>query len=490
MKTLMTLAAAAVASTGLTSCSENLAPQSKPNVIFILVDDLGYGDLGCYGQTKFATPNIDKLAASGVLFTQNYAGNTVSAPSRCALMTGQHSGNGDIRGNRELPGEGQLGIAESTLTVAELLKSQGYATGAFGKWGLGSPGSSGDPNNKGFDEFFGYNCQRQAHRYYPEHLWHNQTKVMLEGNEGFKEKTTFAPDLIQQQALNFIEANKENPFFAYVAIVQPHAEILAQDDEHFEMYDGAFEETPYISDKPGANYGDPDFDVKQYCSQEKPHATFAAMISQVDEYVGQIMDQLEELGIAENTLVIFSSDNGPHLEGGADPDFFNSNGPFSGYKRSMTDGGIRLPLIASWRGVIEEGRTSDHITAFWDFLPTMAQLTNAKAPANTDGISYLPTLLGKGKQQQHDYLYWEHAGNVAVRMGDWKGIKMKKSKRESGELRLYNITEDIAELNDVAAKNPEIAAQIEAILESAHTYNATFPLTDEEIKRSKDEATK
>ncbi|MFR9542365.1 MAG: arylsulfatase [Rikenellaceae bacterium] len=487
-KSLMTLTALASTATGLSSrSSAAVAEAKKTNVIFILADDLGYGDLGCYGQTKFETPNIDKLAASGMLFTQNYAGNTVSAPSRCSLITGRHSGHTEIRGNRELEGEGQLGIEAATVTVAELMKEQDYATGAFGKWGLGAVGGEGDPNNQGFDEFFGYNCQRQAHRYYPEHLWHNQEKVMLPGNEGFKQKTTFAPDLIQEKALDFITKNSDKPFFAYVAIVQPHAEILAQDDEHMAKYNGKFEETPFVSPKSGSNYGDENFDVKQYCDQEKPHATFAAMVSQVDEYVGEIMAKVEELGIADNTLIIFSSDNGPHLEGGADPDFFNSNGPLTGYKRSMTDGGIRLPLIASWKGTIKEGQTSDHITAFWDLMPTLAELTGVQTLSNTDGVSYLPTLTGKGVQQQHDYLYWEYMGNVAVRMGDWKAIKMRKSQNESGEFQLFDIANDIAVQNNVAAEYPDIVEKISNIMDSAHVYNANFPLTPEETKRAKNE---
>ncbi len=489
MKTFTYLAALSAAGAGLTSCAEAAQEQQQPNVIFILADDLGYGDLGCYGSELISTPNIDRMAASGVRFTQNYAGSTVSAPSRCALMTGKHTGRSDIRGNKELDGEGQLGI--SSTSVAEMLKEQNYATGAFGKWGLGAPGTEADPNNKGFDEFFGYNCQRQAHRYYPEHLWHNQTKVMLPGNEGFKEKSTFAPTLIQEKALEFIEANQNNPFFAYVAIIQPHAEILAEEHDNalLDHYRAKFEtETPFVSSKPGAEYGDPNFDIKQYCSQAEPHAHFAAMVSQVDAYVGEILDKLEELGIAENTLVIFSSDNGPHLEGGADPDFFNSNGPLTGYKRSMTDGGIRLPLVASWKGTIAPGQTSDHITAFWDFMPTVAELTGATAPADINGISYLPTLLGQGEQEQHDYLYWEFQGSVAIRMGDWKAIKMQKNKKNSGEIELYNVVEDIAETNNLAAQHPELVAKAEAIFAEAHTYNPTFPLNPQEVKQSKADA--
>lgn len=476
MRTINQLTTFAIAVCSVSACSVSPVDQQKTNVIFILADDLGYGDLGCYGQQKIETPNIDRLAASGIRFTQNYAGNTVSAPSRCALMTGMHSGHADIRGNKELQQEGQLGIADQTLTVAEIFKSQGYATGAFGKWGLGSPAGSGDPNNQGFDEFYGYNCQRQAHRYYPEHLWHNQTKVMLPGNEGYRKTTTFAPDLIQEQTLNFINENKDNPFFAYVAIVQPHAELLAQDDELFAKYDGKFvEEKPYVSKSEGAEYGDPNFSVMPYCSQPKPRATFAAMVSQVDEYVGQIINAVEEAGIAENTLIIFSSDNGAHREGGADPEFFRSSGDLTGYKRSMTDGGIRVPLIASWSGTIKEGQTSDHLTAFWDFMPTIAEISGAQIPAQTDGISYLPTLLGQDNQQQHEYLYWEWQGKFAARIGDWKVIKMS----DDNDIELYNMREDIGETNDVASDHPDIVSQAAKIFKEAHSYNELFPLPSE-----------
>ncbi len=482
MKNLNQFTALAVAACGLSACGTAPVSEQKTNVIFILSDDLGYGDLGCYGQEKIETPNIDRLAESGIRFTQSYAGNTVSAPSRCALMTGVHSGHADIRGNKELPIEGQLGIADQTLTVAELFKAQGYATGAFGKWGLGAPAGTGDPNNQGFDEFYGYNCQRHAHRYYPEHLWHNQTKVMLPGNEGYRNTVTFAPDLIQEQALNFISENKDNPFFAYVAIVQPHAELLAQDDELFAKYDGKFvEEKPYISPAPGSEYGDPEFNVMPYCSQLKPRATFAAMVSQVDEYVGQIIEAVEAAGIADNTLIIFSSDNGAHNEGGADPDFFRSSGDLTGYKRSMTDGGIRVPLIASWPGTIKEGQTSEHVTAFWDFMPTVAELTGAQIPEQTDGISYLPTLLGRGEQQQHEYLYWEWQGKLAARMGDWKAIKMGAKK----DIEIYNIKEDVGEKNNLANEHPELVAKAAQIFEEAHVYNADFPFASEKKETSK-----
>ncbi len=476
-----------ILSTLICFCScNNHTIYKRPNVIFILADDLGYGDLGCYGQELISTPNIDKMAADGMLFTQYYAGSTVSAPSRCALLTGYHTGHADIRGNKELPYEGQLGMEERTMTIAEMLKAEGYTTGAFGKWGLGAPGGFGDPNNKGFDEFFGYNCQRHSHRYYPTHLWHNQDKVMLLGNDNYAKKTTFAPDQIQDKALDFIKSNSKNgkPFFAYIAIIQPHAELLAQDDELYAQYDGQFEETPYIATEKGAEYGDSEFNVMSYSSQPKPRATYATMVSQMDEYVGEIIAQVKDLGIADDTIIIFSSDNGPHLEGGADPDFFNSNGGLTGYKRSMTDGGIRVPMVAMWQGKIKAGVESDHIGAFWDIMPTLAELCGGELPEDIDGISIAPTLIGKAEQAKHEYLYWEYRGCAAVRMGDWKAIKMKDNQKESGKIQLYNIKADIAESNDVAAEYIEIVEQMSQIFDSAHIYNANFPHNIEEQKRA------
>lgn len=487
IKTFMGLATATAAVAGLNSCCGEATKSALPNVVFIMADDLGYGDLGCYGQEIISTPNIDKLAAKGMLFTQNYAGCTVSAPSRCSIMTGLHTGHTNIRGNKELEGEGQEGMPADIMTIAKVMKSKNYTTGAFGKWGLGYPGGPSDPNMQGFDEFFGYNCQRQAHRYYPEHLWHNQEKVMLPGNEGFKRPVTFAPTLIQEQTLKFIKDNKNNPFFAYVSIVQPHAELLTIDNDIYAQYDGKFEnETPWKADTYCAGYGDENFNPMYYSPQEKPRTTFAAMVSQVDAYVGEIMAELEEQGIADNTLVFFTSDNGPHTEGGADPDFFNSNGPLTGYKRSMTDGGIRVPLIAYWDGVIAPGQTTDHISAFWDLMPTLADIAGAETPSNIDGISYLPTLLGKGEQKVHDYLYWEHTGSAAVRWGDWKAIRMSFVPGKNDKIQLYNLKEDIGETNDVAAEHPELVAKAEALMAKAHTPNPLFPLTLEEIEQSQE----
>lgn len=449
----------------------------KPNIIFILADDLGYGDLSCYGQTHFSTPNIDRLAAEGMRFMQYYAGSTVCAPSRSALLTGLHTGHTFIRGNKEVQPEGQYPIPDSAYTLPELLKEAGYVTGAFGKWGLGFPGSEGDPANQGFDQFFGYNCQRLAHNYYPWHLWDNQEKVMLEENEGTK-KGAYAPDMIQAKTLKFIEENKDTSFFLYVPSVLPHAELAAP-KEYISYFREKFEEgKPYIG------VDDPDhenYKMGAYGSQPQPHATFAAMIKVLDDQVGQIVDKVKELGLEDNTIVIFTSDNGPHLEGGADPDFFNSNGPLKGYKRDLYEGGIRVPMIAYWPGKIEAGSESDHISAFWDVMPTLAELTDTEV--TLDGISFLPTLTGNGEQTKHDYLYWEfheQGGRQAVRKGNWKAVKLDVKENPDAPLELYDLSTDLQEENNVADEHPKMVEEIQGYMAEAHQKNPVFPLFPKE----------
>jgi arylsulfatase A-like enzyme len=453
---------------------------SAPNIVYILADDMGYGDLSCYGQQKYQTPNLDKMAGKGLRFTQHYSGSTVCAPSRSSLLTGQHTGHAPVRGNKEIEPEGQYPLPASTVTLAKLMKKAGYVTGAFGKWGLGFPGSEGDPVNQGFDEFFGYNCQRMAHRYYPQYLWHNQDKVFLTGND-WEHTVTYAQDEIQKAALKFLEDNKDKQFFAYVPIVLPHAELIVPSDSIFEKFDGKFEETPYIGSK-GADYG-PDISIWKYCSQNKPHATFAAMNYRIDVYVGQIIKKLEELGIADNTIVLFSSDNGPHQEGGADPDFFNSNGNFRGYKRDLYEGGIRAPFIAYWPGVIKPG-VSNLVSAFWDVLPTCCDLAGIDVDSATDGISFLPELLGeKEKQQHHEYLYWEFhelGGRQAVRLGDWKGVVYDVHKHDR-PLELYNLAIDEGEQNNVADEHPDIVAKIKEIMKNARTESDVFKFSAETL---------
>ena len=360
----------------LASCGgqQQEAPRD-PNIIYIIADDLGYADLSVYGQKQFETPHLDKLAAQGMRFTQHYAGSTVCAPSRAVLMTGLHTGHAPVRGNKEIQPEGQQPIASQVYTMAEMLQQAGYVTGAYGKWGLGSPGSEGDPNMQGFDEFYGYNCQRYAHRYYPEHLWSNQKKIDLE-NDGVKQ-VEYAPDLIQEETLKFLENYQDSSFFLFMPVVIPHAELVVPDDTLMANFKGKYEETPWLN---GKNYGD-NFDIAGYASQENPRAAFAAMVTRLDNYVGEVMAKLDELGIADNTIIMFTSDNGPHLEGGADPDFFDSNGVFRGHKRDLYEGGIRVPMIVRWPEKVPAGTTSDHISAFWDVMPTVAEVAPASRTA-------------------------------------------------------------------------------------------------------------
>lgn len=467
----------------LTLGSNESQAKTQPNVIYILADDLGYGDLGCYGQQHFSTPHIDKLAAGGMKFMQHYAGSTISGPSRSSLMTGLHTGHTFIRGNKEMRHlGGQFPMKSEAYTIAEMFKQAGYQTGAFGKWGLGYPGSEGDPNNQGFDEFFGYNCQAHAHRYYPDFLMHNQNKLFLEGNDT-KNKSTYAPDLIHQKALAFIREHKNTPFFAYIPVIQPHAELLVPDDTIFSKYKNKYKERPYIAPHKGSEYGSPDFNYVNYCSQPYPRATFAAMVSRIDQYVGDIMDLLVELEIDDNTILIFSSDNGPHREGGADPDFFDSNAIYSGYKRDLTEGGIRVPMIAYWKNKINRGSVSTVISAFWDIMPTFSELIGVKLNNYTDGISLLPTLLGDASvQQQHDFLYWEfkeNGGSMAVRLDNWKAIRKNVDTNSYDQFYLYNLEDDPQEKFDVSKQYPHIMKQAQVIMENEHKLNEDYPFAYE-----------
>ncbi len=450
----------------------------KPNIIYILADDLGYGDLSSYGQQKFSTPNIDKMVANGMKFTQHYSGTSVCAPSRSSLMTGQHTGHTPIRGNKEVGEEGQAPLKGSAITIPEVLKNAGYITGAFGKWGLGYIGSEGDATSQGFDEFFGYNCQRMAHRYYPPHIWHNREKIMLKGNDWTK-KVTYAPNVIQEKALNFIEVNKDKPFFAYVPFVLPHAEIVAPEGAILNKYKGKFEEIPHTvdSDNYTSDYG-PNLVPKHYCPQETPHAAFAAMVEILDIYVGQIIAKVNELGIADNTIIMFASDNGPHDEGGADPEFFNSGGGLKGIKRDLYEGGIRSPFIVSWPGKIKAGTVSNHISAFWDVMPTFAEVAGVETPIQSDGISFLPTLLDKNAQKQHDYLYWEFhrkGGRKAIRKGKWKGVAYNILKKDKATFELFNLDVDPSESNNLASQYPEIVSELQTLIKSAHVESDLFP---------------
>ena len=466
----------------------------QPNIIFILADDLGYGDVGVFGQQNFETPNLDGMAHGGMKFLQHYSGSTVCAPSRSALMTGQHTGHTFIRGNSErgftLDKEGQYPLAPEEITIAEVLKKGGYATGAFGKWGLGYPGSEGDPTKQGFDEFFGYNCQRVAHNYYPTHLWDNLTKTPLKGNDG-KTKTVYAPLIIHEKALSFIEKNKGRPFFMYYPSVIPHAELAAP-EKYMEKYRGKFmPEKEYIkkgNSSPNSK-GNPEsinnYNVGGYNSQKESHAAFAAMVSLLDEQVGQIIDKVDDLGIAENTLIIFSSDNGPHLEGGADPDYFGSNGPLRGYKRDLYEGGIRVPTLAYWPTQITPNSKSDHISAFWDFFPTAIEIAGLDYNSSKiDGISFLPELKGKD-QKKHPYLYWEFlekGGRQAVRMNQWKAVRMNMSKNPDSPIELYNVHQDIGEQENLAVQYPEVLKEINRIMNKEHISSRIFQFEFEKTK--------
>jgi len=419
----------------------------KPNIIFILADDLGYGDLGCYGQRLIETPNIDALAAEGIRFTQCYAGSTVCAPSRCALMTGFHTGHARVRGNKLIP------LRPRDVTVAEILKGAGYTTAIIGKWGLGEPGTTGVPNLKGFDEWFGYLNQRRAHNYYPEYLWRNTEKYWIKGNMNGK-KGVYSHDLFTEEALKFIRRNRGNPFFLYLAYTIPHA------NNELGRKTGNGMEVP--SDEP---YSD-----RSWPQVEK---NFAAMVTRMDRDVGRIVSLLKELGIDGETVIFFSSDNGPHREGGHDPKFFKSSGPLRGIKRDLYEGGIRVPMIVRWPGKIKPGSVSDQVWAFWDFLPTAAEIAGVEPPRGIDGISMLPALLGK-EQGDHEYLYWEfyeRGFDQAVRMGDWKGVR-----HLDGEIELYNLSEDIGERKNVAADHPDIANEISKIMQEAHVDSPDFPI--------------
>ncbi len=448
------------------------APAARPpNIIFILADDLGYGDLGSYGQRRFATPHLDRLAAEGMRFTQHYAGATVCAPSRSALLTGLHTGHTPIRGNKEVQPEGQHPLPADTRTLSKLMQSAGYATGVFGKWGLGFPGSEGSPRRQGFDRFYGFNCQRLGHHYYPDHLWDDDTKVPLAANAQGR-NNDYAPDLIHKKTLGFIEANRDRPFFCFVASIIPHAELIAPEG-YLARHRGKYgQETPYK----GVDDG-PTFRQGPYISQSEPRAAYAAMVNLLDDQVGEIVATVRRLGLAENTLIVFTSDNGPALEGGSDPSYFNSSGGLRGVKRDLYEGGIRVPMIAHWPGTVAHGAVSSHVSAFWDWMPTFAELAGQTAPAGLDGLSLAPTLTGRGRQTQHDYLYWEFhegGGRVALRQGDWKVVRTNVLKAPDGPLALFNLATDPTETTDLAARHPDRVEQLGSLLRSARTDSPLF----------------
>ncbi len=488
----------------LIGCNTIKKQEEAPNIIYFLADDLGFGELGVYGQAKIETPNIDALAGTGMRFTQHYSGSPVCAPSRYMLLTGKHSGHAYIRGNDEWNErgdvwnyekvfsdsslEGQRPIPANTLTLGNQLKKAGYVTGIFGKWGLGAPGTEGVPNLQGFDSFYGYNCQRQAHNLYPGHLWENSEKVLLD-NElvpyhlkldslanpydelsylKYQQKD-YAPEKIHQKALSFIRQNKDEPFFLYYASPLPHLPLQIP-TEYVNKYRDAFgDEEPYLGDK-------------GYFPNRYPRASYAAMISYLDHQLGELIATLKEEGLYENTVIFFSSDNGPTYTGGVDYNYFESSKPFTnGYGRTkgfVYEGGIRVPFIASWPGHIESGTTSDHISAFYDLMPTICDIVGLDPPGDIDGLSFKPALLGQ-EQEQHEFLYWEfpsYNGQQALRIGKWKGIR-KDIFTGNLEIELYNLDMDSGEKVDVSDQHPEIIQMMESIMEQEHE-----PATNDKFK--------
>ena len=452
--------------------------ESRPNIVLIMADDLGYRELGSYGQEIIKTPNLDQLAAEGMRFTEFYSGSTVCAPSRCTLLTGKHTGNSFVRDNYEL-GDfsdenegGQLPLPTGTFTMASMLKKAGYATGAIGKWGLGGPNSTGIPNKQGFDYFYGYLCQKQAHNYYPTHLWENQSWDSLD-NEYFLPHQQFegdpnnleafdqyqgneyAQEPMTAKTLDFINKNQNQPFFLYLPFTIPHL-ALQVPDEALDLYKGELPDTPYLGDK-------------NYLPHPFPRAAYAAMITYMDQQIGQVLAQLESLGLTENTIVIFTSDNGTTFDiGGVDREFFGSLGVLRGYKTQLYEGGIKVPLIVKWPGKVLAKTKTDHLSANWDILPTIAELLEIDLPNNLDGISFLPTLLDNKNQKTHQYLYWEFHGRwngvQAVRMDHWKGVRLNVGADDQGEIELYNLSKDPSESINLAEQHPETVASIRAVM--------------------------
>jgi len=439
-----------LALTGITT-----AAVEKPNIIYILVDDMGYGDPSCFGQQTLKTPHLDAMAEGGLLFTQHYAGSTVCAPSRCVLMTGLHTGHCRVRTN------GNEKLTDADMTVAQVLKKAGYRTGCIGKWGVGRPGLT-DPNDRGFDYFYGYVCMNHAHNCYPNFIVRNGEKVPLRnvleekwrnhrypGTGVAAKKVDFVPHLCQKEVVQFIDRNKAKPFFLYYALNIPHANN-----------EGGRQGMEVPSH---GEFADKDW--------PEPEKGFAAMISYIDGYVKEILDKLHAEGLEKKTLVLFTSDNGPHQEGGHQMEYFDSNGPLRGKKRDLYEGGVRVPTIARWPGVIKPGGKTDHVSGFQDMLPTFAELAGVEAP-KTDGISMAATLLGKGGQKKHEYLYWEFyegGGKKAVLKGKWKGIRLNTYKKPDGPIELYDITADLSEQKNVASEHPEIVADMARIMKAEHT---------------------
>jgi arylsulfatase A len=453
-------------------CLPGFAEDKNPNIIFILADDMGYGDPGCYGQKEIKTPNIDKLAGNGVRFTQAYSGSTVCAPSRCALMTGYHTGKAIIRNNGVIKGGERINLPDSSFTVAEMLKKQGYATGLFGKWGLGEPDTEGIPNRQGFDEFYGFLDQGHAHRYYVDYAWHNQEKVTFPENADNKEVTNIA-EWYFKGLKDFIKTNRQKPFFIYYATTLPHAEMRSTNGDL----------QRYLNSKGESIFKEVPFTGKgNYRATPIPFATYAAMVSQLDRHVGEIEQMLKELGIDENTIIFFTSDNGPHKEGGYNPEVFNSNGNLKGIKRDLYEGGIRVPLIVKWPGKVKAGSESNYTWANWDFLPTVAEVIGVKAPEGIDGISALPVIKGKNIERPSP-LYWEfitptNAFRMAVRQGKWKGVVYNTDEG----MQLYDLDVDPSEKNNLAKLYPEKVSELKKVIQQTRTPSKYWPVDEDKLK--------
>lgn len=445
---------------GFKKAEKTIAPPAKPNIIYIMADDLGYGEVGFTGQKLIKTPNIDQLAHEGMIFNDAYSGTSVCGPSRAALMTGINTAHAHVRELSAWTASGKsISMGSDEITVASELKRAGYATAIIGKWGLDEDNTTGNTLDHGFDYFYGYKTHTEAHHYYPPYIWINRDKVILKDNVAAEHKGTYSNDAFTAQALKYIDQNKDKPFFLYLPYTIPHNEITVPEDSKKPYESLGWPKRPM---KPGHYYHDPE-----------GNTTFAGMVSRLDRYVGQIMAELKKLGIDNNTMVVFTSDNGPAFAN----DFFDGAGPFRAGKLTMYEGGIRMPFAARWPAKIKAGSVTDQPIAFWDFLPTACEMAGIKPTKKIDGISYLPTLLGKPKaQKQHDFFYWEvnetRGPLQAIRMGNWKGIEQYQKPFE-----LYDLSKDIGETTNLADKYPDIVAKIKGLMVSTRTDNPEFPLT-------------
>jgi arylsulfatase A-like enzyme len=443
------LQTAGAVGSGLAGSSPLAAQTKKPNIVLILADDMGYGIPGCYGQKEIATPHLDQLAAGGMRFTQAYSGATVCAPSRCVLMSGKHTGHANVRGN----GSPEHGPLPTEPTMAEVLKGAGYRTGLFGKWGLGSSAVKSSPNERGFDQFLGYLTQGHAHNHYTEVLFRNRDEFLVKDN-WFDQRKKYVPDLLADEATKWLSTNRQDPFFLYFPSIIPHA-----NNERGTLTGNGMDvphDVPY-SEKPWP----------------QPERNFAASVTRLDRDIGRLVQTLKDNGQYENTLILFTSDNGPHKEGGHNPKFFQDSGPLRGIKRDLYEGGIRVPFIAHWAGKIKPGQVSDQQAAFWDLLPTLADAAGARRPADLDGISLLPAMTGTGKMENRGVLYWEfHEKGYyrAVRRGDWKAVKKNNEPTE-----LYDLAKDIGETKNIASANAEVVKELESAMNAARTPSQRWP---------------